>query len=57
MILLGAVTLQAECGHVHCRFEYLGSRIGAGYTEESFLGESAVSELLIRNTKTTLVEK
>jgi hypothetical protein len=42
VMLLGTATLQAECNNVHCRFEYLGSNIGSGYTEDSFLNESAV---------------
>jgi len=45
VILLGAATLQAECNNLHCRFEYLGSNVGPGYTEESFLNELAVPEL------------
>lgn len=44
VMLLGTATLQAECNNVHCRFEYLGSNIGPGYTEDSFLNESAVPE-------------
>ena len=43
-IVLVAAALQAECNNVHCRFEYLGSNIGPGYTEDSFLKESAVPE-------------
>ena len=44
VILLGAMALHAECTNIHCRFEYLGSHIGPGYTEDLFLKESAVCE-------------
>lgn len=38
-----SVVLLADCGNVHCRFEYLGHDAVAESTEADFLAESAVS--------------
>ena len=45
LVLLAAVKLVADCENVHCGFEYVGACIGSGYTEDSFLNETSVSEV------------
>lgn len=39
------LNVYAECGNIHCKFEYLGAQIGSGYTEMSFMKQPAVSEM------------
>lgn len=45
IVLLASAAVLAKCDNVHCGFEYLGSQIGAGYTEDRFMNASAVSPL------------